>query len=153
MFGGISKWRIDRGSRYPRVIWICVTWFPGWFTRQWRIWFREFMINLDWLLKWTKLSFVSAKFTKEDGSRFEKEASNRWSMVTFRIALALYMRNKDSYKSLESFRILELPSLPPLQEYSLEVKNNPASHLVRPNLRIRNANIFSAEKEERCWFS
>ncbi|XP_071523557.1 uncharacterized protein [Panulirus ornatus] len=70
-----------------------------------------------------------AKMDKEDGNRFEKEASNRWSMITFRIALAVYMRNRDSYKSLESFRILELPSLPPNHEYSLEVKNNPTSHL------------------------
>jgi predicted CopG family antitoxin len=35
---------------------------------------------------------------------------NRWSMVTFRIALAIYIRSPAAYAALKSFKIFNLPS-------------------------------------------
>ncbi|KAK8750889.1 hypothetical protein OTU49_015043 [Cherax quadricarinatus] len=75
------------------------------------------------------LSDSTSATAKETCLQYENEAINCWSMVTFRIALALYQRSTESYESLESFRILELPSLFPINDYDLEIENKPVLHL------------------------
>lgn len=46
------------------------------------------------------------------------DRGNRWSMLTYRIALAVYTRSRSAYESLRSFGILQLPSVRSLQHYT-----------------------------------
>ena len=41
---------------------------------------------------------------------------NRWNMITYRIALAVYIRSPAAYKALKSFNVLNLPSKRSLQK-------------------------------------
>lgn len=46
------------------------------------------------------------------------EKGNRWSMVTYRLALAVFTRSPAAYESLKSFNILQLPSVRSLRQYT-----------------------------------
>ena len=43
---------------------------------------------------------------------------NRWSMVTIRLALAVYTRSPAAYDALKSFDLIQLPSRATLQAYT-----------------------------------
>lgn len=43
---------------------------------------------------------------------------NRWSIVTFRIALAIYTRSTTAYEALRGFGILQLPSISTLKKFT-----------------------------------
>ena len=43
---------------------------------------------------------------------------NRWSMVTIRLALAVYTRSPAAYDALKSFGLIQLPSRATLQAYT-----------------------------------
>lgn len=42
---------------------------------------------------------------------------NRWNLITYRLALAVYTRSPAAYAALKSFNILQLPSKRSLQEF------------------------------------
>lgn len=46
------------------------------------------------------------------------KTGNRWSMVTIRVALAIFVRSPAAYKALKSFKLLQLPSRSTLQMYT-----------------------------------
>eukprot|EP00794_Sanderia_malayensis_P001108 gene1108-455_t len=48
---------------------------------------------------------------------------NRWSMITYRMALAIYIRSPAAYNALKSFQILQLPSTKSLQLFT-SVRNH-----------------------------
>ena len=43
---------------------------------------------------------------------------NKWNMITYRMALAVYVRSKSAYKALSSFQILNLPSVQSLTSFT-----------------------------------
>ena len=42
---------------------------------------------------------------------------NTWSTVTYRIALAIYIRSPSAYEALKSFKIIQLPSVTTLKTF------------------------------------
>ena len=42
---------------------------------------------------------------------------NRWNMITYRVALAIYIRSPAAYRALKSFQILNLPTQKSLQKF------------------------------------
>lgn len=54
--------------------------------------------------------------------------SNKWSMVTYRLALAVFIRSPAAYEALKSFKLLQLPSRQSLQHYT-------RAHLDGPGIR------------------
>ncbi|KAG7161374.1 Latent membrane protein 1-like [Homarus americanus] len=95
-----------------------------------------------------QLNDHSSEIAKDTCMRYKNEICNRWSMVTFRIALAIYLRNNESYKSIESFRILDLPSLHPLNEYNFEVENQSKTHL--EYISEQSKKYFALSKEYKA---
>ena len=45
-----------------------------------------------------------------------EKSGNRFSVITLRIALAIFSRNKAAYEALKSFEILSLPSVSTLKQ-------------------------------------
>lgn len=43
--------------------------------------------------------------------------SNRWNLITYRLALAVYVRSPAAYEALKSFGVLQLPSRRSLQYF------------------------------------
>ena len=50
---------------------------------------------------------------------------NKWNMITYRLALAVYVRSPAAYKALKSFQILSLPSKRSLQKFMSHKLDNP----------------------------
>lgn len=50
---------------------------------------------------------------------------NRWNMITYRIALAVYIRSPGAYKALKSFNVLNLPSKRSLQKFVSHNNDDP----------------------------
>ena len=46
------------------------------------------------------------------------KTGNRWSMITIRVALAIFLRSPAAYEALKSFKLLQLPSRSTLQMYT-----------------------------------
>eukprot|EP00794_Sanderia_malayensis_P001124 gene1124-478_t len=63
----------------------------------------------------TAINFVVKVKTQSNG--------NRWSMITYRMALAIYIRSPAAYNALKSFQILQLPSTKSLQLFT-SVRNH-----------------------------
>ena len=46
------------------------------------------------------------------------KTSNRWSAITYRIALAVFTRSPAAYEALKSYGILQLPSLSAIKQFT-----------------------------------
>lgn len=52
-----------------------------------------------------------ADFHRDQHVNTAGNCGNRWSPITYRIALAVYSRNPAAYRALSSFNIIKLPSV------------------------------------------
>ncbi|XP_065914376.1 uncharacterized protein [Dysidea avara] len=59
-----------------------------------------------------------AQFKVDQDRNVTGKQSNQWSMITIRIALAIFTRSPAAYEALKSFKILQLPSRSTLQSYT-----------------------------------
>eukprot|EP00794_Sanderia_malayensis_P006654 gene6654-7400_t len=75
--------------------------------------------------KWLKDTEDRQTFYRDQFSNQGKTQSNgnRWSMITYRMALAIYIRSPAAYNALKSFQILQLPSTKSLQLFT-SVRNH-----------------------------
>uniref|UniRef100_A0A1X7TCY2 Uncharacterized protein n=1 Tax=Amphimedon queenslandica TaxID=400682 RepID=A0A1X7TCY2_AMPQE len=72
----------------------------------------------------------------EDAQQYERDQSknktgrksNRWSVITIRIALAIYARSPAAYDALKSFNVLQLPSRSTLQSYTGAFLHQPGAN-------------------------
>ena len=58
------------------------------------------------------------EFLQDQDRNVDGSHGNRWSMITYRMALAVYTRSSSAYQALKSFGILKLPSVRSLQHYT-----------------------------------
>ena len=59
-----------------------------------------------------------SEFADDQKKNTTGHRGNRWSLITYRMALAVYIRSPSAYKSLSSFKILNLPSKRSLQKFT-----------------------------------
>jgi len=57
-------------------------------------------------------------FERDQQENTTGDRGNRWSMLTYRIALAVFSRSRSAYEALRSFKILQLPSIRSLQHFT-----------------------------------
>ena len=57
-------------------------------------------------------------FQKDQQNNVESNKGNRWSPITYRLALAVYARNASAYRALTSFGLMKLPSIHSVQKES-----------------------------------
>ena len=70
---------------------------------------------------------------------------NRWSAITYRIALAIFTRSPRAYEALKSYQILKLPSVASLKHFTSANKQSTGLNL--PHLHDANQ-AHTAYKEE-----
>eukprot|EP00117_Sycon_ciliatum_P043111 scpid85308/ scgid31258/ len=68
----------------------------------------------------SKQTFNHDQLTNTTGDR-----GNRWSMLTYRMALAVFTRSRSAYEALKSFKILQLPSIRSLQHFTCAHNDKP----------------------------
>ena len=88
---------------------------------------------------WRKDTEDRREFYKDQMKNITGKTGNRWSTITYRIALAIYSRSPAAYEALKSFKILQLPSLS-----SLQTLKGPRFH--QPGI---NAGISQYVKEQQ----
>lgn len=66
--------------------------------------------------------FMNDQTTNSSGNK-----SNKWSMITIRIALAVFTRSPAAYNALKSFKILQLPSRSTIQSYTGSFLHEPGA--------------------------
>ncbi|XP_065894808.1 uncharacterized protein [Dysidea avara] len=66
----------------------------------------------------TDLDRQRKEFSHDQATNCNGRRGNRWSMVTIRMALAIYCRSPAAYQALKDFNILSLPAKSTLQSYS-----------------------------------
>ena len=64
---------------------------------------------------WEKDTSDRNDFYLDQKKNITGKKSNKWSTITFRIALAIYSRSPAAYEALKSFKILQLPSVSSLK--------------------------------------
>ena len=57
------------------------------------------------------------KFTRDQAKNVTGLRGNRWNIVTFRLALSVYIRSTSAYNALKSFPMLNLPSISTLRKF------------------------------------
>lgn len=60
------------------------------------------------------------KFTKDQIKNVTGFRGNRWNMITFRLALSVFIRSTSAYNALKSFPLLNLPSINTLRKFMRE---------------------------------
>ncbi|XP_065067940.1 uncharacterized protein LOC135693398 [Rhopilema esculentum] len=85
--------------------------------------------NLPKLIKevWDKDTEDRSQFHRDQFVNKGKQNANghRWSMITYRVALAIYIRSPAAFNALKSFKILELPSTISLQTFTAVRNHSP----------------------------
>ena len=71
---------------------------------------------------------------------------NRWNLVTYRLALAVYTRSPAAYEALKSFNILQLPSKCSLQAFLSENSSNPG---VNEEKISQQKHLYDAFREKK----
>ena len=67
---------------------------------------------------WKKdLAKSKAQFNQDQIRNEPGNSGNRFSVILYRIALAIFSRSKAAYEALKSFNILSLPSVSSLKQY------------------------------------
>lgn len=74
------------------------------------------------------------------------KTGNRWSALTYRIALAIFTRSPAAYEALKSYEVLKLPSVASLKQFTSANKQSPGLNL--PHLRDAKE-TYTAYKVER----
>ena len=64
---------------------------------------------------WNKDTTDRQDFYHDQMKNITGKKGNKWSTITYRIALAVYSRSPAAYEALKSFKILQLPSISSLQ--------------------------------------
>ena len=66
---------------------------------------------------WDSDVHARAQFTSDQDRNTSGSKGNRWSMLTYRVALAVFTRSPAAYEALKSFGILQLPSVRSLKHF------------------------------------
>lgn len=67
---------------------------------------------------WERDVTSRAVFLRDQAKNTSGSNGNRWSMLTYRMALAVFTRSRSAYEALRSFGILQLPSIRSLQHFT-----------------------------------
>lgn len=67
---------------------------------------------------WMKDVEERQSFWKDQNVNRTGKTSNRWSAITYRIALAVFTRSPAAYEALKSYGILQLPSLSAIKQFT-----------------------------------
>ncbi|XP_065177028.1 uncharacterized protein LOC135806730 [Sycon ciliatum] len=67
---------------------------------------------------WEQDNQNHTEFMQDQEQNVDGSHGNRWSMITYRMAVAVYTRSSSAYQALKSFDILKLPSVRSLQHYT-----------------------------------
>ena len=65
------------------------------------------------------------EFSKDQKRNVTGSRGNRWNTITFRLALAIYVRSPSAYRALKGFKILNLPSKTTLQKFTRSKLDGP----------------------------
>ena len=66
---------------------------------------------------WEKDTLDRTAFYHDHAKNITGRKSNKWSTITYRIALAVHSRSPAAYEALKSFKILQLPSTSSLKSF------------------------------------
>ena len=66
---------------------------------------------------WEKDTLDRTSFYHDQAKNITGRKSNKWSTITYRIALAVHSRSPAAYEALKSFKILQLPSTSILKSF------------------------------------
>ena len=66
---------------------------------------------------WEKDTLDRTAFYHDQAKNITGRKSNKWSTITYRIALAVHSRSPAAYEALKSFKILQLPSTSSLKSF------------------------------------
>ncbi|XP_065177045.1 uncharacterized protein LOC135806751 [Sycon ciliatum] len=74
---------------------------------------------------WHSDVVAQEQFNKDQKQNASGSKGNRWSMITYRLALAVFTRSPAAYEALKSFGILQLPSVRSLKHFTGAHLDNP----------------------------
>ena len=64
-------------------------------------------------------------FYKDQGRNTVSDPGSRYSVITYRVALAVFSRSPAAYEALKSFKILQLPSVSTMKTYMRANREEP----------------------------
>ena len=68
---------------------------------------------------------IGGDFGKTKKNNITGSRGNKWSTITFRMALAVYIRSPAAYRALKGFHILQLPCISTLKSFTRAKLNEP----------------------------
>lgn len=74
---------------------------------------------------------------------------NRWSAVTYRIALAIFTRSPAAYEALKGYQILNLPSVASLKQFTSANKQGPGLNLPHLHDAKQTYTAYKVERKEQ----
>lgn len=93
--------------------------------------------------KWF-IDLISAKYFIGKEKR-----GNRWSAITYRIALAVFTRSPSAYEALASYDILKLPSVTSLKQFKSANNQAPGINLQHLEEAQKSYANYVAERTEQ----
>ena len=97
---------------------------------------------------WHQDSQDRQDFFNDQMKNVTSSKGNTWSTVTYRIALAIYIRSPSAYEALKSFKILQLPSVTTLKTFKGPRLHSPGiNHGIQEYIK-EQGNNYTKYKDE-----
>jgi hypothetical protein len=88
-------------------------------------------------------------FLKDQNKNINGSRGNKWSSITFRMSLAIYVRSPAAYRALKGFNILQLPCVNSLKSFTRANLSNPGEEGIHMSQRAMQYEALKEEKRKQ----